>query len=56
MDFLNSMFFYYQGSVKEAERSPGESEIRSAEEPGRGAREAFRDLIRETIRRSRGEA
>ncbi len=57
MDFLNSMFFYYQGSVKEAERkSTGGSETRSGEEPQRSAGEAFRDLIRETNRRSRGEA
>jgi uncharacterized protein YktB (UPF0637 family) len=57
MDFLNSMFFYYQGSVKEAERkSTGESEIRSVEGPKRSAGEAFKDAIRETNRRSRGEA
>jgi uncharacterized protein YktB (UPF0637 family) len=56
MDFLNSMFFYYQGSVKEAERSIEEAQTRSPEEPERSARESFRDLISETIRRSRGEA
>ncbi|MBV9454178.1 MAG: hypothetical protein JOZ19_08695 [Rubrobacter sp.] len=55
LDFLNSMFFYYQGNTKEAERRTEESEIRVVEEPGRSAGGAFRDLIKETIRRSRGE-
>ncbi len=56
MDFLNSMFFYYQGSVRETERSIEEAETRSPEEPESGARKSFRDLISETNRRSRGEA
>jgi hypothetical protein len=55
MDFLNSMFFYYRGSVEEAERSTREAE-RGAEEAERGTREYISDLIRETNRRSRGEA
>jgi len=56
MDFLNSMFFYYRGSMKKAERSTGEAETRNAEEPERSTGEAFRDLIREAISRSREEA
>ena len=55
MDLLNSMFFYYRGSVEEAERSAGEAE-RGTEEAERSTREDISDLIRETNRRSRGEA
>ena len=56
MDFLNSMFSQYGRGVQAAtRRSTGEAE-RSTEEAERSSREDIEELIRETNRRSRGEA
>lgn len=55
IDFLNSMFSFYQGNTKEVDRHAEESEIRHTEDPEGSGGETVRDRIKETIRRSRGE-
>ena len=47
MDFVNSMFSFYQGGVKQAQRSAGEA----AEG---GGREELRNIVRESVQRSEG--
>jgi hypothetical protein len=55
MDFLNSMFSQYSRGVETARRSAEEAEV-STGEAEESSREDIRELIRETNRRSRGEA
>jgi hypothetical protein len=58
MDFANSMFTFYQGSVETTQRGAEEAErsIGEAERSTTSAGEYFSDIIMETNRRSRGEA
>lgn len=55
MGFLDSMFYFYRRSTQGAERSIGESQDQPGEAEG-DTREYFRNIMRETRRRSAGEA
>jgi hypothetical protein len=53
MDFMDSMFSYWQGGVQTAERGARETE--QAQTAERGARETERELERETEKAAKGE-
>ena len=54
MDFVNSMFSFYQGGVQQAQRQTEQAQ-RSAGEAGGGSGEELGNIVRESVQRSRGE-
>ncbi len=55
MDFVNSMFSFYQGGVQQAQRQTEQAQSSSAGEAGGGSREELGNIVRESVQRSRGE-